>query len=61
MQNISPSLGNLTIFSPEVHIMHLKLANLYQSEETGYSSPPPTPLQALSSESCALSELQSLS
>lgn len=42
MQNIFPSLNNnLTIFSSEVHIIHFKLANLYRSEETGYTFPSP--------------------
>lgn len=40
MQNIFSSLNNnLTIFSPEVHIIHFKLANLYRSEETGRAFP----------------------
>lgn len=42
MQIIFLSLkNNLIIFSPEVHIIYFKLANLYRSEETGYAFPSP--------------------
>lgn len=62
MQIIFLSLkNNLIIFSPEVHIIYFKLANLYRSEETGYPFPSPPSTTQLRENTCTLSELQSLS